>query len=183
MKSLKYIALIGLLCAGLTTLSRANLIDLGQGNLGNNSDATELAGFIAAGGASDSQLVFKQGTPGFTTLPFAGGFITFSVNANDTLHVIWDMTGTGGFVTGFLTKDGDAHLVHYYSVTADQALSGSGDLIVPGNGADSLSHLDVFADGVNPNPQGTGVPDGGTTLMLLGAALGSLGMARRFLKR
>jgi VPDSG-CTERM motif len=27
------------------------------------------------------------------------------------------------------------------------------------------------------------VPDGGTTVMLLGAALGSLGMARRFLKR
>jgi len=29
----------------------------------------------------------------------------------------------------------------------------------------------------------TGVPDGGTTVMLLGAALGALGMARRFLKR
>jgi hypothetical protein len=28
-----------------------------------------------------------------------------------------------------------------------------------------------------------GVPDGGTTVMLLGAALGSLGMARRFLKK
>jgi hypothetical protein len=27
-----------------------------------------------------------------------------------------------------------------------------------------------------------GVPDGGTTVMLLGAALGALGMARRFLK-
>ena len=32
-------------------------------------------------------------------------------------------------------------------------------------------------------PTGTpGVPDGGTTVMLLGAALGALGMARRFLK-
>jgi VPDSG-CTERM motif len=29
---------------------------------------------------------------------------------------------------------------------------------------------------------GTGVPDGGTTVMLLGTALGALGMARRFLK-
>ena len=29
---------------------------------------------------------------------------------------------------------------------------------------------------------GVGVPDGGTTVMLLGAALGALGMARRFLK-
>ncbi len=31
--------------------------------------------------------------------------------------------------------------------------------------------------------QGGQVPDGGTTVMLLGAALGSLGVARRFLKR
>ncbi len=31
-------------------------------------------------------------------------------------------------------------------------------------------------------PGGAGVPDGGTTVMLLGAALGALGMARRFMK-
>jgi hypothetical protein len=36
---------------------------------------------------------------------------------------------------------------------------------------------------VAENAGGVGVPDGGTTVMLLGAALGSLGMARRFLKR
>jgi len=29
---------------------------------------------------------------------------------------------------------------------------------------------------------GPGVPDGGTTVMLLGVALGALGMARRFTK-
>jgi VPDSG-CTERM motif len=32
-------------------------------------------------------------------------------------------------------------------------------------------------------PAGVGVPDGGVTAMLLGAALGALGMARRFLTR
>ena len=49
---------------------------------------------------------------------------------------------------------------------------GSADLIVPGNGANSLSHLDVFCcEG------GTQVPDGGTTVMLLGMALGGLGAA------
>jgi hypothetical protein len=31
-------------------------------------------------------------------------------------------------------------------------------------------------------PGGAGVPDGGTTVMLLGAALGALGMARRYLR-
>ena len=41
-----------------------------------------------------------------------------------------------------------------------------------------LSGWTLFGPGGVP-----GVPDGGTTVMLLGAALGSLGMARRFLKR
>ena len=36
----------------------------------------------------------------------------------------------------------------------------------------------------NPSPlPPTGVPDGGATVLLLGTALGALGMARRFLKR
>ena len=34
----------------------------------------------------------------------------------------------------------------------------------------------------NPMPPSYNVPDGGTTAMLLGAALGALGMVRRFLK-
>jgi hypothetical protein len=41
-----------------------------------------------------------------------------------------------------------------------------------------LSGWTLFGPG-----SGQGVPDGGTTVMLLGAALGSLGVARRFLKR
>ncbi len=45
-------------------------------------------------------------------------------------------------------------------------------------GGYGLSGWTLFTGGGPP-----GVPDGGTTVMLLGAALGSLGMARRFLKR
>jgi VPDSG-CTERM exosortase interaction domain len=51
----------------------------------------------------------------------------------------------------------------------------SGIITIPGNG---LSGWMLFGPGV-PG----GVPDGGTTAMLLGAALGVLGMARRFVKR
>ena len=58
MKSLKYIALIGLLSAGLTTLGRAAVIDLGEVDLANNGDATELQGFIDAGGDSDASHLF-----------------------------------------------------------------------------------------------------------------------------
>jgi hypothetical protein len=36
---------------------------------------------------------------------------------------------------------------------------------------------------ISPLPPVVSVPDGGATIMLLGAALGTLGMARRFLKR
>ena len=174
MKSLKYLALIGLLCAGLSSIARANVIDLGQKDVKNNGDATELAAFIDAGGDPDATLCFKGDTPGPTDF---GGSITFSVNADDTLHVEWDMTGTGQVVCGFLTKDGDANLVHLYSVTGADQTMGSANLIVPGNGADSLSHLTVFCC------PGTAVPDGGTTVMLLGLALSGLGAARRYLKR
>ena len=175
MKSLKYIALIGLLCAGLSSVARASVIDLGEVDLANNGDATELQGFIDAGGDSDAVICFKSDIPGSTT---GGGSITFSVNADNTLHVEWDMTGTGHVVCGFLTKDGKGNLVHLYQITAPDQVSGSADLIVPGNGAKALSHLDVFCC-----PGEVNTPDGGTTVALLGMTLAGLGVARRYLKR
>jgi hypothetical protein len=54
----------------------------------------------------------------------------------------------------------------------------SGIITIPGlrtGGVYGLSGYTLFG-------LGNGVPDGGTTVMLLGAALGALGMARRFLK-
>lgn len=54
----------------------------------------------------------------------------------------------------------------------------SGTITIPGFlGQYGLSGYTLFGTGT-PG----GVPDGGTTVMLLGAALGALGMARRFLK-
>jgi len=167
--------LIGLLCAGLTTLARANVNDLGESDLANNGDKAELAGFIAAGGDADATLCFKSDEPGSIN---GGGSITFSVNGDNTLHVEWDLTGTNHLVCGFGTKDGAGNLVHYYSVDADQGVTGSADLIVPGNGASALSHLDVFCC-----PGGVTTPDSGTTAMLLGGALTGLGVVRRYLKR
>jgi hypothetical protein len=54
----------------------------------------------------------------------------------------------------------------------------SGIITIPATaGGYGLSGWTLFGPGT------PGVPDGGTTVMLLGAALGSLGVARRFLKR
>jgi hypothetical protein len=172
--NIKYLLLIGLLCVGLTTLARATVTQIGFNvDLPNSGEQAELDGFIAAGGDADATLCFKsdQDNPDFH------GIIQFSVNADDTLHVEWDMTGTGQLICGFGTKDGDGTIEDFFSVAPDQGNKGEGDLAVPGNGADSLSHLTAFCcEG------GGGVPDSGTTAMLLGGALASLGVVRRYLK-
>jgi hypothetical protein len=167
---LKYLAIIGALCVGLTALARADLVDLGEVDLKNNGDATELAGFIAAGGDADATICFKSVT--------ASGFITeISVNDDNTLHVEFDLTGTGKQICGFATKDGAGNLVHYYAVINGEGVTGEFDLEVPGNGASALSHLTVFCC------PGGSVPDSGTTAMLLGGALTGLGAMRRYLRR
>ena len=67
-------------------------------------------------------------------------------------------------------------IYRFYGVSADETLIGSGTVTFD-NPVRNISHISFFG---SPGGQ---VPDGGTTVMLLGAALGSLGMARRFLKR
>ena len=53
----------------------------------------------------------------------------------------------------------------------------NGTITIPGvKGQYGLSGWTLFG------PGGQGVPDGGTTVMLLGAALSALGMARRYIK-
>jgi hypothetical protein len=61
------------------------------------------------------------------------------------------------------------------------------DFTVPNNGgnvfaADILSGQTGLTGLVDASTPNTNVPDGGATVMLLGAALSALGMARRFLK-
>jgi uncharacterized protein YhfF len=182
-KSLKYITLIGLLCAGLSSLARADLTFLGTFDSGSNSDADELATFIANGGDPDAVVCAKPESLGTTSTDI--GDITIVDNGDDTITVTIEFTGTfegsNVDICGFAVKDGQGNIGNFYSVTNGQG-SGPGtlvfDLVIPGNGSGAFSHLTVFCC-----PGGNGVPDGGTTVMLLGAALGSLGMARRFLKR
>jgi hypothetical protein len=174
MKSLKYITLIGALCVGLTSLARATVTQIGNDvDLPNSGEGAELDAFIDLSGHEDATLCFKsdQENPDFT------GSITFSVNPDNTLHVEW-IAPAGQLICGFLTKDGEGTIADIFLVAPDQGAAGEADLEVPGGGASALSHLTAFCC-----PGGNGVPDGGATVMLLGAALGSLGMARRFLKR
>ena len=91
---------------------------------------------------------------------------TFDGNGN----VVVDL-GTGGFTYLIGKYDGPNGGTEVWNV---QGLTGT--VTIPAFGFSQpygLSHWTLFGPG--------GVPDGGTTVMLLGAALGALGMARRYI--
>jgi hypothetical protein len=106
-------------------------------------------------------------------------YVTINVVSANTWEVSWNLTGSGFTLDGVLIKDGNVQgrgmLYRFYGVSADETLIGEGTVTFddPRRG---ISHISFFG-----SPGGNGVPDGGTTVMLLGAALGALGMARRFL--
>ena len=107
-------------------------------------------------------------------------FVTINQLSGNTWDISWNLTGSGFTLDGVLIKDGRAgggELYRFYGVSADETLTGSGTVTFD-NPIRDISHISFFG-----SPGGGQVPDGGTTVMLLGAALGSLGMARRFFKK
>jgi hypothetical protein len=177
MKSLKYILIIGVLCGGMASLAHATLSGPTLVNLSNNSQAGELAAFRTFSGHSDAEMCVVQ-SPGNETITNSFGTFTFTNSTVRNANGLFEVTVTftmnpGNVVCGFLTKNGHGNDVFLYTVSADEGSSGTFTLEVPFGGA--LSHIDVFCC-----PGGPGVPDGGTTVMLLGAALSTLGVARRF---
>jgi hypothetical protein len=116
---------------------------------------------------------------------FAGQTITRSTNlfgSLPTASATGAVTGTGTtidlntlgtFTYLFAKYDGQNDISQVWNIAGL-----TGVLTIPAFGplGYGLSGWILFG------PTGT-VPDGGTTVMLLGAALGALGMARRFLKR
>jgi hypothetical protein len=84
-----------------------------------------------------------------------------------------DLNAFGTFTYLFAKYDGQNDFSVVWNITGL-----TGILTIPGFGPNgyALSGWILF------NQTGPPVPDGGTTIMLLGAALGGLGMVRRFLK-
>jgi len=162
----------------MTPLAHATLTGPFSVDLPNNGQGTELTYFRQNFDAGAMMCVVQSpgnetvtnsfGTFTFTNLPFNPVTGHYEVEVNFTMNA-------GFVVCGFLTKNGAGNLVNYYTVSADEGHSGDFVLEVPSHG--NLSHIDVFCCA------GEGVPDGGTTVMLLGTALGALGMARRYIRR
>ncbi|HSS17496.1 MAG TPA: VPDSG-CTERM sorting domain-containing protein [Candidatus Dormibacteraeota bacterium] len=143
-------------------------------------------GFIVAGNVGDAtRTLFVNHLIGMAlgdSDTFMGNDFTRSMNDFGTLPTaVFDHNGTGTSV-----NLGGGGLYSYLYAKYDGPNAGSevwyvGDLsgviTIPGFlGQYGLSGWTLFG------PGGQGVPDGGTTLMLLGAALGALGMARRYIK-
>jgi hypothetical protein len=123
-------------------------------------------------------------TPG-TSGTFAGQTIARSTNTFGSLPTAsatgsFSGTGTtidlnvlGTFTYLFAKYDGQNDLSQVWNISGL-----TGVITIPADGplGYGLSGWILFGQ------TGVGTPDGGTTVMLLGAALGVLGMARRFLK-
>ena len=119
-------------------------------------------------GTTDQALgqTFHRSNNAFSPLPTAA----FALNGTSTTIDL----GTGLYTYLFAKYDGPNYGSEVWYVG-----NLSGIITIPataGRGGYGLSGWTLFG------PGGQQVPDGGTTVMLLGAALGSLGMARRFLK-
>ena len=188
----KYLLLIGLLCAGMASLARADLNGpFFNPDTGSSGDADELAAFKAAPGADQDAFLCLKDETGAGTFDLTSGntvigsiTVTLTGGGGAQQFVNVSFTMDAGFeICGFLVKDGNGNSANIYTVTNGQG-AGSGsfdDLLVPQNGAGgfgSFSHLDVFCC-----PGGVTTPDSGTTAMLLGSALAGLGVVRRYLKR
>jgi hypothetical protein len=201
MKKLKYIApiLIAVACLGLQhakanqvnyTLTTANDSGLGTGPFGT---------------------VHVDLTAGVATITFtaASGYLfvdggAVAVNVNASSWTIGNFTSNGQSVSddGAGNEDGFGNFNQKVSMQ-DSSNGASIISFTLTNGSGTwLSAANVLAFNTNnwlvaahiqiqdgtgntgfaAGPGGGSVPDGGTTVMLLGAALGALGMARRFLR-
>jgi hypothetical protein len=192
MNKIKCLAAVLIAIAGMSLQqAQAHLLDPHQffnaGPIGN--PAAEL-NYLQTNGGGAYQPTFLPATSQYLGKFNSGGgiedgaidisaYVTINMVSPNSWVVTWNLTGSGFTLDGVLIKDGNVQgqgmLYRFYGVSADETLVGKGTVTFD-DPRRSISHITFFG-----SPGGNGVPDGGTTVMLLGAALGALGMARRFL--
>ena len=122
---------------------------------------------MTSGGSEGMQTLYRT-TNTFGSLPTAVGATAVS-GTGTTIN----LTSLGTFTYLFAKYDGQNDNSVVWNIS-----DLTGVITIPADGplGYGLSGWILF------NQLTPGVPDGGTTVMLLGAALGVLGMARRFLR-
>jgi hypothetical protein len=140
------------------------------------SDANIIANVSSTLGLSSSSVLDllrldDLASPGVGS-PFS---VIYGTTGNAT--VSWNLTGTGDELYGVYVFGGSN--AYLYLVSSDELVSsGSGQSIVTplnnGGQTPAISHILFLGAAGTPR-----VPDGGTTALLLGAALSGLGLLRR----
>src|SRR6266705_5990042 len=122
-----------------------------------------------------------------------GSFVGVPIGSAVTLAMPWifnpstptlGLWSVGGFSFDLATATIDTQNSHLLSITGTGTLNGAGFDSTPGTwafSAQSAGGIHQASFTFSADTTGAGVPDGGTTVMLLGAALGALGLARRYI--
>ena len=200
MRKLKYIApiLIAVACLGLQH-AKADNYSLGTGN-----DPA-----LGGGPFGNVNVTWMTNTTALITFTAASGYLfvdggSVAVNVNATSWTATAFTSNGDPVTGDVgsrnedgfgsfnqtgsqqnSSNGATLITFVLTHTSGTWASAANVLTFNGNHWLVAAHVRVAGaqtTGFAAGPNGGTIPDGGTTVMLLGAALGALGMARRFLK-
>lgn len=168
MKPLKYLIAIAVLMGALTLSAKADLIFITavDFNNGPNSPSANLAA-LAAFGVNTTGL-----TLGTNLEDLSAGDQTISVEPGEFLVAHYGVgpggTGSGGSLEFFQVINGET------LVTVPEMGNGPTNPDPFGHGG--ISSIRGFF------PPGVPVPDGGPTVMLLGAGLAGLALVRRYLK-
>ena len=199
MKKLKYLApiLIAVACLGLQqakadqvnyTLTTANDSGLGTGPFGTvNVNLT----------VPNMATITFTAAPGYLFVD--GGSVAVNVNASTWLIGTFTSNGDPVFNDGAGNEDGFGSFNQKVSMQNSSNGASIISFVLTNTSGTWLSAANVLAfnlqnwlvaahiqiatglTGFAAGPNGGTVPDGGTTVMLLGAALGALGMARRYI--
>ncbi|MGH8101155.1 MAG: hypothetical protein ACREIW_07650 [Chthoniobacterales bacterium] len=176
---------LSLSVATATTITFGDIHDLGIITPNHPADPSDSATYTTFLKNMSPSTTFLGG-PGGNDFIRTANFPTSSSFANAVFDVELSFTISGNTATVTLPSTGDFYLLGKYDgpnfgseVWVINGLTGTITMPEFGSGDQfGLSHVYVF----NPGSPG-GVPDGGSTLMLLGSALGGAGLMRRFFSR
>ena len=186
MKSLKYLFTIAVLTGALAVSAKANIItNLGEFATPNQNPGSITAVANANGGDSgvlpdDMDLVNAGRITGSSGGSLTNSFGTFSVTTDASNNAFLTFTLNPGFVLAAVAiHAGGGQTDRLFAINDETSGVNEGPFFghIKNGMNQGLSNFDIFVE-----EGGRVVPDGGTTAMLLGGALGCLGLVRRYLK-
>ncbi len=132
---------------------------------------------LTLSGTATSSFIFQFTSPtttGHTILSLSG--MTMNIGAINPDNIYWDFNGLGGDVS--ITSMADGQTVYGNFLAPDRNITSDHGIVVGrliGGGSGTLLEIHSGSEITTPGGQ---VPDGGSTLALLGLALVGLGLVR-----